>query len=319
MTNNKKFIYLGLSSIFIVSIFLNFLLIFNNRRQSKKTENVVNLGKKNETVAKKDTLSTLLFTVDKERQDHEVCGYKYNDIVDNLVLSKNQQANARFENGVWANDCQIYAYAIKLMQPAVQASSAEEKLWGIWTYDPIKKENKQIYNSSEDSYPIVYRFVASDIISAAGKLINTKTGQVITTLSSTEWVKYRDSAFPWTFSYPREWRIATEETEYFPEDENLTIKKLVMYSGKFRIEFLNYIPEFDKSKYSDNYANFGGKYGYLYYFDSKLSLDPSSIYLYQKDDQKYPPAITFTQFNDPTGVYIKNLFGDILPTIKKYE
>ncbi|MCG2691858.1 hypothetical protein L6272_03460, partial [Microgenomates group bacterium] len=308
MINNKKFIYLGFSSIFIVSIFFNFFLIFNNKRQNKKAENVV-VDKKDKTVVKKDTLSTLLFTVDKERQDYETCGYKYDDIVDNLVLSKNQQANARFENGVWANDCQIYAYAIKLMQPAVQTSSAEEKLWGIWTYDPIKKENKQIYNSPlENPYPIVYRFVASDIISAAGKLINTKTGQVITTLSSTEWVKYRDPAFPWIFSYPREWRIATEEAEYFPEEENLTIKKLVIYSGKFRIEFLNYLPEFDKSKYSDNYANVGSKYGYIYYHGSKLSLDPSDIYLYQNDDQKYPPVITITDFNDPSGVYVKNLF-----------
>jgi len=341
MFNSNKYLW-------IISVFLFLALIFSNlyhfRYKSilkqeisslhdlsdqRKESGLEKQGSKEQSLEK--SFYSLLRTEDKERKDPEVCGYKYSDVHGKLILNsylENQvNTNSTFNGGVWANDCESFVYGIGLNQPML-GDPLNGSLWGVWLYKPETEENiKLISAHSDDPYPIVYRFITSTLVSCSDGIIDIDKKQIVSEFSKSGnfgenikgrfgWVKYRDPLFPWTFWYPGDWKISRFT---YKDKSGDSRKKLIL---KLKTAEINFYPteiNLDVSKYNDNYANFGRKYGFKHFLDPKNALEPARIYINEDDDTSFPKVITISSEKQADNTYVNNYFLDIFSTFEKFK
>lgn len=273
---------------------------------------------------KKEVDLSILFTVDKERENPMVCGYEIAEIEENLILGKRKDwVNAKKENGVWSNDCENYVYSVSVYQPAVPI--VDEGLLGVWLYKPKTKTNiKLIGEQISDEYAKVYRWLTYNLVIVGQSVVNIDTKKIVSrpdlgtihdAYKRIDWIKYRDPNFSWAFMYPRRWQLSKKGTEYSEE----LIKRLIFNDGDLKISFYSYLPSFDLDQYNSDYGGYGEALGYDFYLDPDNKLDPAAVYINEKNND-YPRAITFSRVDDPYKVtQVNNEFIELFPTMERFE
>ncbi len=262
----------------------------------------------------------LLLIPDQERGNDEICGYKSGELADQLILSKQQTANTKYESGVWSNDCKTYVYGVGIHIPV---TSFTKEVIGIWVYYPEENKNVMLLPTYEIDvdYPQVYTFVSKNLVSAAGRIINIQDKKVVDLVDEkTNWILYRDSFSPWMFMTPADWVVNYDESEFASSDQDnagLFYKSLVFdTSNGVKITFFTDEHEYDFSSYSDNHVNYLKKYGYAHYYNNDHK--PQVIYIL-KDGGNYPKVISLEGKKNSTVTEINNMFSDVIETFEEFK
>lgn len=276
----------------------------------------------------------LLYSLDNERSNPEVCGYTDFELFEEiyfLLKSKVNLANNRIEDlkeyyslGVWTNNCELYSFYIGYPGKGVYDTS----FTGLWLYE---LKNKTLKLLKKTGLPL--RWISNNLLVVGQGIIDINSGKMIldknngSTISFYgqsnyyDWVKFRDKRFPWTFMYPKIWEI--DKQAMVIEDNKIETLAFIVRPENILVRFTKILPNFDPQEYStDGGSIISSNLGYQKFDDRTGSLDPWVIYINKSTKGKYIPYITINRIKDQSQATLKvnnYLTGGVFESMEPFE